>query len=100
MASKEEIDNAIWTLFDARNLVEAIRMIGENIQDTHDDLSFVIQTTARIAMEKIDEVTGGAVLDPPTTEKQRARAVARYEKSRGRQPNAEREQTKTESQPA
>ena len=73
MATKEEIQNAKETLFDARNLVEAIRLIADNMLDDPDnDLGLVIQTTARVAIEKIDEVTGGEILDPRPSGKQEA----------------------------
>jgi hypothetical protein len=40
-------------------------------------------------VEKIDDVTDGAVLDPPPTEKKIARAMALFEKSGGyRKPDA------------
>jgi hypothetical protein len=67
-------------LFDARNLVEAIQMTAENLED---DQREVIQTLTRLAMEKIDDVAGGAVLDPPATEKEMAQARAYIEKSGG-----------------
>jgi hypothetical protein len=55
-------------LFDVRNLVEAIQMAAENLED---DQREVIQTA------------GGAVLDPPATEKEMAQARAYIEKSGG-----------------
>jgi hypothetical protein len=98
--AKADLDKARDILFDARNLVDAIRRIAENMKDTEDDLDFVIQTVARIAMGKIDDVTGG-VLDPPATEKEIAGARILFEKSGGyRKPDADSEQAKPENEPA
>ena len=81
--AKADLDKAKDTLFVARNLVGAIQMAAENMQDDHRE---IIQTLTRLAVEKIDDVTGG-ILDPPVTEKQIVRARASIEKSGGfRQP--------------
>ena len=66
-------------LFDVRNLIEGIRFVAEAMDDC-DELKLVIQTAARIAVEKVDEVTGGVVFDPPWTERQIARKRAELEK--------------------
>jgi hypothetical protein len=81
MAREEEIQDAKETLFDARNLVEAIRMIAAENMDDDDDLQHVIQTAARIAVEKIDEVTGGGILDTDPTDNQVAATLARLKAS-------------------
>ena len=39
-----------------------VRLVAENLDD--DDLQNVIQSAARIAVEKVDEVTGGSIFDP------------------------------------
>jgi hypothetical protein len=46
------------------------------MEDRGGDLDFVIQTVARIAKEKINEVAGGVVLSPPPTKREIARATA------------------------
>jgi hypothetical protein len=74
--TKADLDKARDTLWDAGNLVEAIRRIAENMEDRGGDLDFVIQTVARIAKEKINEVAGGVVLSPPPTKREIARATA------------------------
>jgi hypothetical protein len=74
--TKADLDKARDTLWDAGNLVEAIRRIAENMEDRGGDLDFVIQTVARIAKEKIHEVAGGVVLSPPPTKREIARATA------------------------
>jgi hypothetical protein len=67
--ARADLDKARDTLWDTGNLVEAIRRIAENMEDRGGDLDFVIQTVARIAKEKINEVAGGVVLSPPPTKK-------------------------------
>jgi hypothetical protein len=66
-------------LFDARNIVTGIQLTAENMDDD-DTLKLVIQSMAKVAVEKIDAVTGGAVFDPPVTEKQMAKARKYLEK--------------------
>jgi hypothetical protein len=77
---KADLQKTREILWDARNLIEAIQMAAERLEDNQRE---VMQTLARIAMEKIDDVAGGSILDPPATEKDMARARAYIEKSCG-----------------
>jgi hypothetical protein len=68
-------------LFEAQNIVKAIGLAAENLSDDNDEFKFVIQSLAKVAAEKIDEVAGGAVLDPPVTKRQVAKARAYMERT-------------------
>lgn len=67
-------------LFDARYLIEGLRLVAENMRD-QDEMKCLIQSLAKVAVEKIDAVMGGAILDLPATKKQVARARAYLEKT-------------------
>jgi diphthamide synthase (EF-2-diphthine--ammonia ligase) len=71
---KANLDKARDILWDAGNL----RMASENMDD---EVKYVVQTIARIAIEKINEVASGDVLSPRPTEKQMAKARAYMEKT-------------------
>ena len=67
-------------LFDARYLIEGMRLAVENMSD-EDEMKCLIQSLAKVAVEKIDAAMGSAILDPPATKREMDRARAYMEKT-------------------
>jgi hypothetical protein len=79
--SRDDLERDKAILFDARNLVIAVSRVMSSefdgtLENESDELYFVIQSLARIAVEKIDKVTAGNVIDPLLTKEDLAEAAA------------------------
>jgi len=72
--SHDDLEEAKSLLFDARNLIDALRLAAKDLKDDQGNHGLVIRSVAAFAMEKIDDVTGGAVFDPPPTPRDIAKA--------------------------
>ena len=97
MTKQTDLSDTVDLLYDARNLVDALRLVvhvDEDPRSRHqsesvraDHRRHIIESMAGVAVGKIDAALGGAFLDPPISEARIAKAKAYMVKTGGLPPD-------------